>query len=107
VIANTGHDAAGRNGVRAVAYQKQLVEIAKQLDAGDLRALVKTTVSLNEASAAYSGAVRDNSGYGKCRLEVRSLRSDSGRTLTRFAREPSDCGQDHRQLQLMDLTRLI
>ena len=50
--------------------QKQLVEIAKQLDAGHLRAFVKTTVPLNEASAAYSGAVRDKSGYGKIVIAV-------------------------------------
>ena len=50
--------------------QKQLVEIAKQLDAGRLRAFVKTTVPLNEASAAYSGAVRDKSGYGKIVIAV-------------------------------------
>ncbi len=45
--------------------QKQLVEIAKQLDAGGLRAFVKTTVSLNDASAAYSGEIKHKSGYGK------------------------------------------
>lgn len=45
--------------------QKQLVEIAKQLDAGHLRAFVKATVPLDEASAAYSGAVRDKGEYGK------------------------------------------
>jgi NADPH:quinone reductase-like Zn-dependent oxidoreductase len=50
--------------------QKQLVEIAKQLDAGHFRAFVKTTVPLNEASAAYSGAVRDKSGYGKIVIAV-------------------------------------
>jgi len=50
--------------------QKQLVEIAKQLDAGRLKAFVKTTVPLNEASAAYSGAVRDKSGYGKIVIAV-------------------------------------
>src|SRR5262245_21672110 len=50
--------------------QKQLVEIAKQLDAGSLRAFVKTTVPLNEASAAYSGALRDKSGYGKIVVAV-------------------------------------
>jgi NADPH:quinone reductase-like Zn-dependent oxidoreductase len=50
--------------------QKQLVEIAKQLDAGRLRAFVKTTVPLNEASAAYSGAVRDKRGYGKIVIAV-------------------------------------
>ena len=50
--------------------QKQLVEIAKQLDAGHLRAFVKTTVPLNEASAAYSGGVREKSGYGKIVIAV-------------------------------------
>ena len=50
--------------------QKQLVEIAKQLDAGDLRAFVKTTVPLNEASAAYSGAVRHKGGHGKIVIAV-------------------------------------
>jgi NADPH:quinone reductase-like Zn-dependent oxidoreductase len=50
--------------------QKQLVEIAEQFDAGHLRAFVKTTVPLNEASAAYSGAVSDKSGYGKIVIAV-------------------------------------
>lgn len=45
--------------------QKQLVEIANQVDAGHLRAFVKATVALNEASAAYSGAFRDKGGNGK------------------------------------------
>ena len=50
--------------------QKQLVEVAKELDAGHLRAFVKTTVSLNEASAAYSGAFRDQGGYGKIVITI-------------------------------------
>jgi NADPH:quinone reductase-like Zn-dependent oxidoreductase len=50
--------------------QQQLVEIAKQLDAGHLRVFVKTTVPLNEASAAYSGALRDKGGYGKVVIAV-------------------------------------
>lgn len=50
--------------------QKQLVEIAKQLDAGYLRAFVKATIPLNEASAAYSGAVRDKRGHGKIVISV-------------------------------------
>ena len=50
--------------------QKQLVEIAKQLDTGHLRAFVKTTVPLNEASAAYSGTVRNQSGHGKIVITV-------------------------------------
>ena len=45
--------------------QKQLVEIAGQLDAGNLTAFVKTIVTLNEASAAYCGAITNRNGYGK------------------------------------------
>ena len=48
----------------------EIVEIAKQLDAGHLRAFVKTTVPLNEASAAYSGTVRNQSGHGKIVITV-------------------------------------
>ena len=50
--------------------QKQLVEIAKQLDAGRLRAFVKTTVPLNEAPAAYSGRVTSKNRYGKIVIAV-------------------------------------
>jgi NADPH:quinone reductase-like Zn-dependent oxidoreductase len=50
--------------------QKQLVEIARQLDAGSLRAFVKTTVPLNQASAAYSGELRDERGHGKIVISV-------------------------------------
>lgn len=50
--------------------QKQLVEIAQQLDAGHLRAFVKATVPLNEASVAYSGALKDKGGYGKIVITV-------------------------------------
>ena len=50
--------------------QTQLVEIAKKLDAGHLRAFVKATVPLNEASAAYSGAVTQKSRYGKIVIAV-------------------------------------
>jgi NADPH:quinone reductase-like Zn-dependent oxidoreductase len=48
--------------------QKQLIEIAKQLDAGHLRAFVKTAVPLKEACVAYSGGVK--SGYGKIVIVV-------------------------------------
>jgi NADPH:quinone reductase-like Zn-dependent oxidoreductase len=50
--------------------QKQLVEVATQLDAGHLRAFVKNTVPLSEASAAYSGALKDQGGYGKIVIKV-------------------------------------
>ncbi len=50
--------------------QKQLVEIAKQLDAGHLRAFVKSTFPLSEAWAAYSGVLNDEGGYGKVVVTV-------------------------------------
>ncbi len=50
--------------------QKQLVEIARQLDAGNLRAFVKTTLPLKEAWAAYSGGVTDKRGHGKIVISV-------------------------------------
>jgi NADPH:quinone reductase-like Zn-dependent oxidoreductase len=50
--------------------QKQLAEAAQQLDSGQLRAFVKTTVPLSEASAAYSGAFGDQSGHGKIVIAV-------------------------------------
>jgi NADPH:quinone reductase-like Zn-dependent oxidoreductase len=50
--------------------QNQLVEIAKQLDAEHLRAFVKATVPLQEASVAYSGGGRDNGGHGKIVITV-------------------------------------
>lgn len=50
--------------------QRQLVEIGEQLDAGHLRAFVKTTFALHEASAAYSRAVKDKGGYGKVVITV-------------------------------------
>ena len=53
-----------------VPNQKHLVEVAKQLDAGRLRAFVKTTIPMIEASAAYSGSVREKSGYGKIVVAV-------------------------------------
>jgi NADPH:quinone reductase-like Zn-dependent oxidoreductase len=45
--------------------QKQLVEIAKQLDDGRLKAFVKAAVPLDQASTAYSGALKSKSGPGK------------------------------------------
>lgn len=50
--------------------QKQLVEIAKQLDAGRLKAFVKAIVPLNEAPAAYSGRVIHKNGRGKIVIAV-------------------------------------
>ena len=50
--------------------QKQLVEVAKLLDAGKLQTFVKATVPLNEASIAYSGALKDKRGHGKIVIAV-------------------------------------
>lgn len=45
--------------------QHQLIEIAEQLDAGHLRAFVKATVPLNQASTAYNSSFRNTNGHGK------------------------------------------
>jgi len=50
--------------------QKQLRELAKLLDAGKLKTFVSAVVPIEEASVAYSGAVRDNRGYGKVVIAI-------------------------------------
>jgi len=45
--------------------QKQLLEVAKLLDAGTLKTYVNAIVPFEEASDAYSGTVRGKLGYGK------------------------------------------
>jgi NADPH:quinone reductase-like Zn-dependent oxidoreductase len=45
--------------------QKQLLEVARLLDAGTLKTYVNAVVPFEEASDAYSGAVRGKLGYGK------------------------------------------
>ena len=45
--------------------QKQLDEVAKLLDAGQLKTYVNAAVPLAEAAKAYSGAVSNKRGYGK------------------------------------------
>ena len=50
--------------------QEHLIEIAKQLDAGHLRAFVKGTVPLDDAAAAYSRAFSDKSRHGKIVVAV-------------------------------------
>jgi NADPH:quinone reductase-like Zn-dependent oxidoreductase len=50
--------------------QKQLCEVAKLLDAGKLKTFVSAVVPLEEASVAYSGAVRDKRGYGKVVIAI-------------------------------------
>jgi NADPH:quinone reductase-like Zn-dependent oxidoreductase len=50
--------------------QEQLLEVAKLLDAGSLKAFVSAIVPLKEASIAYSRAVPDKRGYGKVVVAV-------------------------------------
>lgn len=45
--------------------QRQLIEVAKLLDAGRLKTYVNAAVPLAEAAKAYSGAVPNKRGYGK------------------------------------------
>ena len=45
--------------------QKQLLEVARLLDAGTLKTYVNAVVPFEEASDAYSGAVQGKLGYGK------------------------------------------
>ena len=50
--------------------QKQLREVAKLIDAGKLKTFVSAVVPIEEASVAYSGAVRDKRGYGKVVIAI-------------------------------------
>jgi NADPH:quinone reductase-like Zn-dependent oxidoreductase len=45
--------------------QKQLLDVASLLDAGTLKTYINAVVPFEEASDAYSGAVRGKLGYGK------------------------------------------
>jgi NADPH:quinone reductase-like Zn-dependent oxidoreductase len=45
--------------------QNQLTEVARLLDAGDLKTYVGAVVPLADASSAYAGAVPNKSGSGK------------------------------------------
>ena len=59
--------------------QKQLVEISTQLDAGQLRAFVKTIFPLNQAAAANREALRDKGGHGRIVIAIEAEISDSVR----------------------------
>jgi NADPH:quinone reductase-like Zn-dependent oxidoreductase len=52
------------------ADQKQLVEVARLIDAGTIKAFVSAVVPLEEAAVAYGKAVRDTRGYGKVAITV-------------------------------------
>jgi NADPH:quinone reductase-like Zn-dependent oxidoreductase len=53
--------------------QKQLVEVARLLDAGTLKTFVKAVVPLAEASNAYSRSLENKRGYGKVVIAVPNL----------------------------------
>jgi NADPH:quinone reductase-like Zn-dependent oxidoreductase len=50
--------------------QKQLMEVAKLLDAGTLKAFVSAVVPWEEAGVAYSRNLRDKRDYGKVVIAV-------------------------------------
>jgi NADPH:quinone reductase-like Zn-dependent oxidoreductase len=52
------------------ANQKQLVEVARRIDAGTIKAFVSAVVPLEDAALAYGKAVRDTRGYGKVAITV-------------------------------------
>ena len=50
--------------------QEQLLEVARLLDAGKLKTCVNAVVPFEEASDAFSGAVRGKLGYGKVVIAI-------------------------------------
>jgi NADPH:quinone reductase-like Zn-dependent oxidoreductase len=50
--------------------QNQLLEVARLLDSGTLKTYVNAVVPFEEASDAYSGAVRGKLGYGKVVIAI-------------------------------------
>jgi NADPH:quinone reductase-like Zn-dependent oxidoreductase len=50
--------------------QKQLLEVARLLDSGTLKAYINAVVPFEQASDAYSGAVRGKLGYGKVVIAI-------------------------------------
>jgi NADPH:quinone reductase-like Zn-dependent oxidoreductase len=50
--------------------QKQLIEIAKLVDAGALKAFVSAVVPLEEAAAAYKRTIPNKRGYGKVVITI-------------------------------------
>lgn len=50
--------------------QAQLVEVARLIDAGTLKAFASAVVPLEEASSAYSGAAGEKGGHGKVVVAV-------------------------------------
>jgi NADPH:quinone reductase-like Zn-dependent oxidoreductase len=51
--------------------QQQLVDVARLIDAGTLKVLLRAVVPLAEAELAYNGKVEHQTGYGKTVASVR------------------------------------
>jgi NADPH:quinone reductase-like Zn-dependent oxidoreductase len=60
---------------------EQLVEIAKLFDSGQLKTAVNAVVPLEDASAAYSGAIGNKLGYGKVVISVQHSSSMRNETV--------------------------
>jgi NADPH:quinone reductase-like Zn-dependent oxidoreductase len=52
--------------------QQQLVDVARLIDAGTLKVLLRAVVPLEDAELAYNGKMEDQTGYGKSVVSVRS-----------------------------------
>jgi len=52
------------------ANQKQLIEIAKLIDAGKVKTFVDAIVPLADAASAYDGSLKNRQGHGKIVVEV-------------------------------------
>jgi NADPH:quinone reductase-like Zn-dependent oxidoreductase len=52
------------------ADQYQLKEIARLLDAGTIRTFIKAEMPMEQAQLAYTGDLRDRSGYGKIVINI-------------------------------------
>ena len=54
------------------ANQKQLIEVAKLIDAGKLKPFVDAVVPLADAASAYDGTLKHRQGRGKIAIEITS-----------------------------------
>jgi NADPH:quinone reductase-like Zn-dependent oxidoreductase len=53
--------------------RKQLIEIAKLVEAGELQLFVSAVIPFDQASAAYTGKLRQTRGRGKLVLEIADM----------------------------------
>jgi NADPH:quinone reductase-like Zn-dependent oxidoreductase len=50
--------------------QKELIEIGRLLDSGDIRPVVDAVVPFEQAAAAYAGQVQERLGRGKVVVSI-------------------------------------